>query len=913
MSYSTSEPQGPQGVGFRNRGLDLDIGRGSELDGSVMHQTDLKSDWFPTSLANERWSRLTPAQKDHFANEIRWRQTMGSGVDRGAVKMAAEGKQFGIPSVFSEHNVRAVKAFKIQRSTVRAAPNSGGIPMPGNTPGVISVSEISTPIGSAGMDKLPNGQSDPRTSAVAFMSYFGRPPEGVPLDPWIGTPKEYHAFPDYLKTVPPRYITSILMNSVLGYGAWHLSELAPATPMTTNTIAITRWEFNPGMAKRTAFEAPVTVLSHQMNTSKEHMVRYGLGVHAELGFWNTELGRWLFARQLEQLISAWALTIIIGCEFALYHSPKVDDTLEKLLSRPIGESVFYKDLKEEDVRFDAIHKPGGLAGLATTASRLFRQRGIGGTERDIQMVLPESVWQSWRANGFDKNKDDPAPAVKAMHKTVPFRTDKHGETETSRVTFSHGSFYNLDPLDPGFAPFMEPGKFTSDIIAYARWFDSVGGWSWSAYPQLFRRCLWYDYDAENREEDGDDDVKRGRDAAPVVFTAGGKSVEVGAATHSRPATREIGFPLLCLSRVETDKALSEAEAMEWYQQCMVLSLDPTANIQDRPKFVTAREFYSDVLQEKLKPFVEYAINRSKKPDNPAGNLSLAPGKSIATFDALMNLSLATSEFFDICFAHNIPVFPPLLDVSPHQLRQSQTVSFFVAGRGHTYMGYPMCTMVNDGILGTAALSVWAYFRTIIERESVVNFHTAMPCGYERGNDRSVWGYSDMGTYAEFDRTNQESDIGIRQPFKSRFIIGNFPGYKPPDRGTIDISGDFHPFYFKGSRFASGERRQLHYPTAHIYSAFWGWKPKVDKQRIHSIDSLSSPLDNTICSRTTALLPATGLAGSAPRYVEGVDLTRHLCWTGAQDVRDGRPVPIPDKATQEIYLSRVAFAAGGKLV
>jgi len=899
MSLSLSsnrEESGRIGTGFRKAGEDLQLnGEGRSLDGSVMHKAGFHPRWFKEEMANERWRNLTDKQRDAFADEIRWRQTLHSGLDRNALRTAAEGRDKGLHKLFGEDQVRTVKAFRIRRNKVRAGPGSDGVVMPSNVPGVMSVTEMSTQLSSVGPDKLPNGQSDPRTSPTAFMAYFGRPPENMPLDPWIGTPREYHAFPDWLRTVPPRYTTSIIMNSVLGYGSWHMDVLCPPEAMTTNTIGTIRWEFNPGMAKRTAFEAPVTVLSHQQSTSKESLIRFGLGIHMELGFWNTDLGRWMFARQVEQLTNAIYLTMIVMIEFKLYHAPKCDDTLEQLLTKPIDERRFFQDLKEEDVRFDAVHKPGGLAGLATVAKKIFRQRGVNGA---VHMVMPECVANSWKANGFNKDKDDPAPSVDGVHTTVPLRTDKHGETETSRNIFTHGGFYVLNPGDPAFAAMMKEGTFQSDMIAYARWFDSTGKWEWTTYRDLFRHCHWYNYDLENKTEDREYKANPGESRVMEL-----------AATNGRNATEDIGYQILAPGLFNFE-AKNREELKSLYDEALAAGVranEGDANARrayvesDRKfGFAVVKEFYTQDMQTKVKPFI-------------TGKLAAIQTRhrQIASEDDLWNISLATSLFFDICLENNIPILVSMMDLFPHQQRQAQTISFFAKGHGNMYIGYPMAEMSHDGILATAALSLWAYFNAVIDKRSVVNFHLGMPCGYDRGNDRSFWRYEDGALYAKYKLSNIGNEMSASDKFKSRFAVGTLPGYKGPDRSTLDMSGEFNPYYYQGGRNLGGEKRRLHYPTARVYAGFWGWTASVDKQQVHSIDSLGTAVDNTICSTVSVLLPT--IAGSPLRYVEGTDLMRHLCFVDAQDVREGRAVPLPNRADQEIGLNRIAFAAGGKLV
>jgi hypothetical protein len=898
------DASGPQGTGFRNAKPDILFdGNGRDLDGSILHKTELNSQWFTTEMAKDYWSHLKPEQRDHFADRIRWRDNGASCIDRAALSQAAEGRDAGLHKLFGENQVRSIKAYRIQRQVKAAGPGSAGIDMPGG-PSTISVTEIRTPLGTAGMDKLPNGASDPRTSPAAFMAYFGRPPANVPLDPWLGTPTEYHAFPDYLKTLEPRYQTTIIMNSVLAYGSWHMGVLCPPRAMTTNRIGTIKWEFNPGLAKRTAFEAPVTVLSHQSSKREESLIRFGLGIHMELGFWNTDLGRWLFGKQMEQLTNAMYLTMILMVEFALYHAPTCDDTLEQVLNKPIEESTFWNDMMEEEARFDAVHKPGGLSSLANTAKNLFRQRAIGGT---VHMVMPESVSQSWKANGFDKNKEDPSPSVGGVHLSNPIRTDKHGETETSRNNFTHGGYMLLDPSDEAmWGSVMIPGKFQSDMIKLARWFDSKRGWGWTSYQTLFRRCLFYDYGYDNKEEDGKPQQKpRPNEQIP--------GMSWDATVIGRKATKEVGFQILAnltgYSDLEYDdftrlyesamrqgvavNALKAGGAIDAKEDAAGAAAAP-----DKPvRFKTVDEYFPDVTKSKIKSFF---FNEEKKP-----KFELPRG--ITTWDDVLGISLATSFFFDLCFRNNVPVFIPLADVAPHQQRQAQTIAFFAEGHGNMYIGYPMAEMSHDGVLATVQLSLWAYFKAVIDKKSVVNFHTAMPCGYDGGNDETFWGYEDVEAYHEFRDASIVSDIAYRNPLKSRFVIGMTPGFKGFDRGTFDISGEFNTYYFKGGR-NSAERRRKHYPTAGIYAAFWRWTPSVDKQRVHGIDSVGSPVDNTICSRMSVVAPC-GDVSRVPRYIEGTDLMHHLCWEGAQAVREGRSKPVPDASNQRMYLERLGYESG----
>jgi hypothetical protein len=270
----------------------------------------------------------------------------------------------------------------------------------------------------------------------------------------------------------------------------------------------------------------------------------------------------------------------------------------------------------------------------------------------------------------------------------------------------------------------------------------------------------------------------------------------------------------------------------------------------------------------------------------------------------MGLSLRTSLFFDICYAHDIPVFIPLIDVAPHQQRQAQTVAFFVQGNAWTYIGYPMAMMGTDPIIATASLSLWWHSKCITDSSGIINFHTAMLAGYDRGNDQSFWTYADQELYLGLKQTQTDSGADSGRRFPSRFAIACSPWFKDAGvRNTLDLSGDFHSYYHDGNRHPRSEPRPKHYDTWAIYTAFWGWAASIDKQRArNSYLEVGSPVDNTICSLFPAVLRGQqGQPGN--RQVPGTDLLRHVSYPGAQDLREGMPMPVADAEAVQKLLDR----------
>lgn len=838
--------------------------------GILMNET--KGTWFPPEMARQRWDDLADETKDRFADDIRLRHIHGAFMDRGALAAAAEARPSGPRTMFDDSRIAGVREYGLKRQ-VRAANENTGVAigtLPQGRDVGYMVTEMRSQVGGGGYDKLPNGQSDPRSSAAAFMSYFGKPPEGVPLDPWLGVPREYHDFPDYLKTKKPQYLESIIMNSVASYGSWHLDVFAPFRVLTTNEIGLVKWEFNPGLGKRTAYEAPVTILSHQQTTTKQSTIRFGLGIHMELGFWNTDLGRWLFARQVEQMTNAVYLTMILAAEYALYHAGKVDQTLEQILNMPMEEAEFWRRMKDEDRVFDAPRKRGGMAALINAAREQFRRAGK--NPGQMHMVLPESVMQAYKANGFNESG---LGGVKAIHTSVPIRTEKHGEREASRNTITTGGYAVLNPADPfQFGDIMDAKTFKSDLVGYGRYFDTLDGPGWTTHQQLFKNSLMYHYPSDHRGDAGGD----AKDQPP-----GGKGYW---------ATPDVGFQFLCNAQLQAEmkaaagRELNLEDLYEEYKR---------GQINDRKRFPTAGELFAKLDSTKeaqLKAIINARVEERRLP---------APHN---TYAALMNMVLSTSEFFDICYAADIPVFIPLIDAAPHQQRQAQTVSFFIEGNAWTYLGYPMAMMGTDPVIATASLSLWWHSKCVTDNSGIINFHTAMLAGYDRGNDQSFWKYTDRDAYLAFKDTMMDSGADSGQPFPSRFVMACSPWFKDVGvRNTLDLSGDFHSYYHGGSRHLRAEPRPHHYDTCDIYRRFWGWQASIDRQRArNSYLEPCSPTENTVCSLFPIVL--RGLQGQpGNRQVPGTDLLRHVSFPGAQDLREGQPMPVPDAEAVQKLLDR----------
>jgi hypothetical protein len=151
-------------------------------------------------------------------------------------------------------------------------------------------------------------------------------------------PREHMTLPEAYKRGDGNnvYLSQILLNQVEKKMIWWITECLPWN-INESGLQITwnSWIFNDHMLSRSPEETSPYLLTTQMAEGRSHMVRYGIALMMEHGFWLTERGKVQYRYSMQQIAYATVETLCHGAAVALIQRNMANSPFAPKVSRAL--------------------------------------------------------------------------------------------------------------------------------------------------------------------------------------------------------------------------------------------------------------------------------------------------------------------------------------------------------------------------------------------------------------------------------------------------------------------------------------------------------------------------------------------------------------------------------------------------
>lgn len=207
----------------------------------------------------------------------------------------------------------------------------------------------------------PNGQVVWSQQPFEFWAPF----YGAASKPWIQP--TYNSYARQHETLPEAFmgsnafITKLIMTQITYDDEWPFRVLAPLVVMEdAMEVQMDFIKFDDHMLNRTPEESVSRLTTHTKSSKRDYLVRYGIALLLSHGFMNTEIGKWTYMMNIQQIKNATSETISFGSIWHfLNHKPYVDPNASL---RGTGTEQLNDVLRAETDRWGCLHKDA-LAGI----------------------------------------------------------------------------------------------------------------------------------------------------------------------------------------------------------------------------------------------------------------------------------------------------------------------------------------------------------------------------------------------------------------------------------------------------------------------------------------------------------------------------------------------------------------------
>jgi hypothetical protein len=646
--------------------------------------------------------------------------------------------------------------------------------------------------------------------------FFGLPTGRVAKNPYENYSREDYQLPDAF-TGPRDYNRAIIFNSILEDESWYLKKALKFKQITDmSEVVLTRFIFDDHLLTRVPYESVPNLVTSRRETVRFGFIRQGLGQQLEHDFYKTKEGQFRWAMGHEQIHAAVVETLCLGVIVELLGCKKVSNDDMASRNKPKAEDDFKDALRREVEQFDAINKSRkGIAITADLALELMQERSVRVNANRTLYILCKGAARHARFETAIEPYAQTGVAQKLGPRTMTPRIDGFdGECQESRA-FRTGRGKRIDPMfrnttigskyHTGFARANRPyyddlDKFQTsqlNIRVYQAKYDEVRP---VTYKDMFQHNSVY-------HTRTDPDIPAG------LTDLGEKLLKEYCAKGQRP----LGH----IPKVGEwyRRAKGEKDMFEEVYKGFVARIQALKNNDGLDKFIAAL----DVVTGKQTIGAVGTITRDGSERKVRSDASGVEIKDSSLYRMLEDTSLKTDAFFHFCMDNNIPIFHPHLIFVPHMCWRAGTCILMIPGdgTGNVYIGHADYSVGYNSKtkVHTGAFTVHAQPK-VVNGENVVLMRNVFVDKYIGGDDGRWFKPEHREKY-------RDKRFETRDPAPSMFSI-----MLPPDvsstaeanlKEIMDISGQFSAKLCQ----RNGRDQDPHYPTAHWYANFWGWKPKED--------------------------------------------------------------------------------------
>lgn len=182
----------------------------------------------------------------------------------------------------------------------------------------------------------------------ALAAYFGQNTKPDTPNPYDAYDIENHQLPDGFAGSRP-YVKYILLKMITMAEQFPFREMCPIKPNDHSMeISWDCWCFNNHMLTRVPEESVSRLLTSNQTSSSESMVRWGIALMLEHGFYQTPRGKLAYSMNLKQIANAVATTLAYGAMYACLNAHYTDrnNKYRKIQARGL---IQIKQLFQEEI------------------------------------------------------------------------------------------------------------------------------------------------------------------------------------------------------------------------------------------------------------------------------------------------------------------------------------------------------------------------------------------------------------------------------------------------------------------------------------------------------------------------------------------------------------------------------------
>jgi hypothetical protein len=348
-----------------------------------------------------------------------------------------------------------------------------------------------------------DGRSVESTKHEALSAFFGQPSKEMRSDPYLDRENENYDLPDAY-TGKNSYLSMILVSRITAAEMWPIKELFPWLKWDKSLeVTWDEWLFSDHMLGREPEEAAPRLLVSKFSERRTSMVRYGIGLMLEHGFYRTEKGRLNYIYNLVQISNAVIETAAYGAIFAAVHSVAPKDRNQKY-RRSTNRSKSDLDAlfqSEHDTWAILQKNAGGALMVVDKVNEAFNHRNPGtfpnyfvwpsGSRKYTQGQADAA---NWNTDGSRRNAMDEAMAGVTYRESRAFRMGEHEPDEDPCIAERTIGSFNLMSSLP--LRGVKPKDYVTAMIDILIYSETADAWAYQEYQGLVRYAgLFEDWDS----------------------------------------------------------------------------------------------------------------------------------------------------------------------------------------------------------------------------------------------------------------------------------------------------------------------------------------------------------------------------------------------------------------------------------
>jgi hypothetical protein len=211
--------------------------------------------------------------------------------------------------------------------------------------------------------------------------FFGVPRRELQQDPYSNYSVENDTLPDAYKGYNG-YLTQIVISKIENSEQWPITKMLPLI-RHQGSVSFS-WDqitFNDELMRRVPEESVPHLVTHKHERHSTNLLRYGIALRLEHGFYKTPIGQQTYAMNLRQIANAIIETSCYSAVTAVVHEAPYEDANDAFRDDSANNIINIESrFQEELAQFGALQKQdGGLDMIVSRAEKVLSDRGVNGT------------------------------------------------------------------------------------------------------------------------------------------------------------------------------------------------------------------------------------------------------------------------------------------------------------------------------------------------------------------------------------------------------------------------------------------------------------------------------------------------------------------------------------------------------